>query len=118
RWIRESLAANKPLDQFVREILTAEGPLAENPQGYLFRVATKPGEAASAVSQVFLGVRIECAQCHHHPHDRWSQTDYAGMTAFFAQLATTKSPLGEALESKGDPQTKHPRSGETVFAHA
>jgi hypothetical protein len=118
RWIRESLAANKPLDQFVREILTAEGPLAESPQGYLFRVAAKPGEAASAVSQVFLGVRIECAQCHHHPHDRWSQTDYAGMTAFFSQLATTKSPLGDALEAKGDPQTKHPRSGETVFAHA
>jgi hypothetical protein len=75
RWIRDSLAANKPLDQFARDVLTSEGPLAENPQGYLFRSASDPGKGASAISQVFLGVRIECAQCHHHPYDRWSQTD-------------------------------------------
>lgn len=118
RWIRQSLAKNKPFDQFVREIVTAEGPLVENPQGYLYSVANKPGEAAGAISQVFLGVRIECAQCHHHPHDRWSQTDYFGMTAFFTQVQRKASPWGEVLSAEGDPVTTHPRTGDKVFAYA
>ena len=117
RWIRAALAANMPLDRFARAVVTAEGPLSENPQGYLFKAVPQPGPAASAVSQVFLGVRIECAQCHHHPYDRWSQTDYFGMTAYFAQLQNKKSPFGEILVATGDPQTKHPRTGEVVTAH-
>jgi Protein of unknown function (DUF1553)/Protein of unknown function (DUF1549) len=64
-------------------------------------VVTKPGEQASTLSQVFLGVRITCAECHHHPFDRWKQSDYFGMSAFF----TTGS-------------TKHPRTKSEVFAHA
>ncbi len=117
RWIRTALAANMPLDQFARAVVTAEGPLSENPQGYLFKAVPQPGPAASAVSQVFLGVRIECAQCHHHPYDRWSQTDYFGMTAYFTQLQNKKSPFGEILTATGDPQTKHPRTGEIITAH-
>ena len=62
RWIRQSLAAGMPLDQFAREIVTASGPLVENPQGHLFRAVPEPGKAASTLSQVFIGVRIECAQ--------------------------------------------------------
>lgn len=118
RWIRESLRQNKPLDRFAAEILTAEGPLSESPQGNLFRVVAQPGEAASTVSQVFLGVRIACAQCHHHPYDRWSQEDYFGMTAFFAQLQRKPSPWGEVLIAEGDPATTHPRTGAAVTAHA
>jgi hypothetical protein len=117
RWIRTALAQNMPLDQFARAVVTAEGPLSENPQGYLFKAVTEPGKAASAVSQVFLGVRIECAQCHHHPYDRWSQTDYFGMTAYFTQLQRKNSPFGEVLAATGDPATKHPRTGETITAH-
>jgi hypothetical protein len=117
RWIRNALASNMPLDAFARAVLTAEGPLSENPQGYLYKVVRQPGAIASTVSQVFLGVRIECAQCHHHPYDRWSQTDYAGMMAYFTQLQNKKSPLGEILVAVGDPQTRHPRTGEPVFAH-
>jgi hypothetical protein len=117
RWIRTALAANMPLDQFARAVVTAEGPLSENPQGYLFKAVPQPGPAASAVSQVFLGVRIECAQCHHHPYDRWSQTDYFGMTAYFTQLQNKKGPFGEILTATGDPQTKHPRTGDIITAH-
>lgn len=117
RWIRESLAANKPLDQFAREIITAEGPLAENPQGNLFKTASQPGQAAGTVSQVFLGVRIECAQCHHHPYDRWSQTDHFGMVAYFTQLTRKETSLGEVLLAQGDPVTTHPRTGEPITAH-
>lgn len=117
-WIRESLAANKPLDRFAREIVQAEGFPEENGPASFFKVVAKPGERASTLSQVFLGVRIACAECHHHPYDRWSQRDYFGMTAFFAPLTFRPTARGEILLSSGDPLTKHPRTGETVHAHA
>jgi hypothetical protein len=117
-WIRDSLATNKPYDRFVREILTADGPLSEVPQAAFHRVVAKPGEAASSMSQVFLGIRIACAECHHHPFDRWSQTDYYGMKAFFEQVSIRSSPRGEFLVAEGDPAAKHPRTGETIFVHA
>jgi len=118
RWIRQSLAEGKPLDRFAREIVTADGPLTDAPQGEFFTAVTQPGEMASTVSQVFLGVRIACAQCHHHPFDRWSQSDYYGMTAFFAQVGRKNTPLGPALIAAGDPATQHPRTGEVIVAHA
>ncbi len=118
RWIRDSLAANKPYDQFVRELLTAEGPLSENGPANFYKVVTKPGAAASSLSQVFLGVRIACAECHHHPFDRWSQTDYYGMQAFFAPVTLKKTAKDELLLALGDPPTRHPRTGQLVFAHA
>lgn len=118
RWIRESLAKNKPFDQFARELLTAEGPLEETGPANFYKVVTKPGETASTLSQVLLGVRIACAECHHHPYDRWSQTDYFGMTAFFTPVSLRPSARGESVQVQGDPVTKHPRSGETIFPYA
>jgi hypothetical protein len=115
RWIRQSLAAGMPLDQFAREIVTAAGPLAENPQGHFFRAVPEPGKAASTLSQVFLGVRIECAQCHHHPYDRWGQDDYYAMAAYFAPLSRRDSPLGEILVSSGTAEATHPRTGSKVL---
>jgi hypothetical protein len=114
RWICQSLADNKPLDRFAREILTAEGPLNEVGPASFYKVVTRPGDQASTLSQVFLGVRIACAECHHHPFDRWSQTDYYGMQAFFTPVALRT----EVLVATGDPPTRHPRTGEAVFAHA
>ncbi len=114
RWIRESFARNRPLDQFARELLTAEGPLAEAPAGNFFRVVAKPGEMASTWSQVFLGVRIACAECHHHPFDRWSQDDYYGMVGHFTQVRTKKSPLGDVLFAAGEVVTTNPRTGKAV----
>jgi hypothetical protein len=118
RWIRDSLAANKPYDRFVCELLTAEGPLDESAPAAFSQGAPRPGEAASSLAQIFLGVRIACAECHHHPFDRWSQTDYYGMQAFFAQLAVKAGPRGEFLLAGGDPVTKHPRTGAVVPPHA
>ncbi len=118
RWIRESLAQNKPFDQFARELLTAEGPLEESGPANFYKVVAKPGETASTLSQVLLGVRIACAECHHHPYDRWSQTDYFGMTAFFTPVSVKPSARGEALQSSGDPVTKHPRTGDPILAYA
>ena len=118
RWIRESHAKNKPFDQFARELLTAEGPLEETGPANFYKVASKPGDAASSISQVLLGVRIACAECHHHPFDRWSQTDYFGMTAFFTPLSLKPSARGESVQALGDPTTKHPRTGESIFPYA
>src|SRR5262249_49620543 len=97
QWIRPSLAANKPHDHFFRDGVTAEGLLQESAAASFFKVVAKPGEAASTLSQVFLGVRIACAECHHHPFDRWSQTDYYGMQAFFTPVNVRNTPRGEML---------------------
>jgi hypothetical protein len=118
RWIRDSLAANKPLDRFVRELLTADGPLQESGPANFYKVMPRPGDTASTVSQVFLGVRIACAECHHHPFDRWSTTDYSGMQAFFTPVGFRASPRGEALLAAGVAQANNPRTGETIRAHA
>ena len=118
RWIRESIAVNKPFDRFARELLTAEGPLEETGPANFYKVVTKPGETASTLSQVLLGVRIACAECHHHPYDRWSQTDYFGMTAFFTPVSLRPSPRGESIQVQGDPVTKHPRTGEAIQPYA
>ena len=117
-WIRESFQANKPLNQFARELLVAEGPLRESPAGLFYKAVPTANKRASTVSQVFLGIRIECAECHHHPYDRWGQKDYFGMQAFFTQLQYKPSRAGEMLLTSGSPVTKHPRTGEVVNAYA
>jgi Protein of unknown function (DUF1549)/Protein of unknown function (DUF1553) len=116
-WIRDGIAANKRYDRFVTELLTAEGPLRDAPAGYFYKVVPKPGNRASTLSQVLLGVRIECAQCHHHPFDQWSQTDYYGMQAYFTQVGFKKSLRGDVLTAVGKTVTKHPRTRAVVYAH-
>ncbi len=118
QWIHASFAANKPMDEFARDIVASEGSLSKHPAGNLYKVVTSPGAVASTVSQVFLGVRIECAQCHHHPFDRWSQADYYGMQAFFTQTGFKGSSTGEMLLSNKNATTTHPRSKRVVQAHA
>jgi Protein of unknown function (DUF1553)/Protein of unknown function (DUF1549) len=88
-WIRENLAKNKPYDQFVGEILTAKGDFsgadAEPPVGW-YNVLRTPQALVDDTAQAFLGTRIQCAQCHHHPYEKWSQDDYWGLAAFFARV--------------------------------
>jgi hypothetical protein len=116
-WIHDRLAVNQPLDQFARALLTAEGPLQEVGPASFYKVVTKPGEMASTISQVFLGVRIACAECHHHPFDRWTQNDYYGMEAYFAPLSLKNTSNGEVLLASGNPQSKNPRTNESVNPH-
>ncbi|MBN9517005.1 DUF1549 domain-containing protein [bacterium] len=113
-WVRRSVAENVPFDHFARELLTAEGPLNEVGPANFYQVVTKPGEMASNLAQVFLGVRIGCAECHHHPFDRWTQADYAGMVGFF----TPVNARGNAVSAGTAVTLKHPRTGQPVFAHA
>ncbi|HEX4000598.1 MAG TPA: DUF1549 domain-containing protein [Pirellulales bacterium] len=85
-WIRQSLYENKPYDQFVRDILTASGEVSENPPVAWYREAAEPAQEMEDTAQLFLGMRIQCAHCHHHPFERWSQQDYFGFDAFFSRV--------------------------------
>ena len=84
-WIRECFAANKPYDQIVREILTAKGSTHKVGPAVIYRTRREPATLTTLFSQVFLGVRMECARCHHHPNERWSQRDFYQFAAFFAE---------------------------------
>ncbi len=86
-WIRKSLIENKPFDQFASELITASGKTGENPAVGWYRAVTDPKERMQDIAQVFLGIRMQCAQCHHHPYERWSQDDYYGFVAFFSTIA-------------------------------
>jgi hypothetical protein len=86
QWLRESFRANKPYDQFVREIITAQGSTHRNGPTVVFRDRRDPQDLTTLASQVFLGVRLECAKCHHHPNEKWSQDDFYQFAAFFAQI--------------------------------
>jgi hypothetical protein len=118
RWLRDQFADGAPLDELARALVIAEGPLEETPAASFYKAVAKPGEAASTLAQVFLGVRIACAECHHHPFDRWSQTDYYGMRAFFNGVRVQKTPTSEFVSWEGAAQARNPRSGEDVLAHA
>ena len=85
-WVRDSLLENKPYDQFVRELLAATGTIVGNPPVAWYKRVKEPKQQIEDVAQLFLGVRMQCAQCHHHPFERWSQDDYYSLAAFFSQV--------------------------------
>ncbi|MGZ0168730.1 MAG: DUF1553 domain-containing protein [Planctomycetales bacterium] len=115
-WMRASFRENKPFDQFVREIVTAQGSIYANGPANYFKIATTPTDLAETTAQVFLGVRLQCAKCHHHPFEVYSQADYYGLAAFFTRVGTKGSAdfgaLGRdtvvMLKSSGS--IKHPRT--------
>jgi hypothetical protein len=85
-WIRDSIARDKPYSQFVREILAANGGEAQCPPSVWYTEVATPEQFVDDVAQVFLGLRMACAQCHHHPYEKWSQDDYWGMAAFYGRV--------------------------------
>lgn len=98
RWLREQFAANVPYDQFVRKILLAEGnSVDDGPPLWYVQWQNKPEEAIQAVTQTFLGVQLQCARCHDHPFESWSQVDFYGMAAFLARLRVVEVGKQEQL---------------------
>ncbi|MDB5384583.1 MAG: hypothetical protein JWM11_229 [Planctomycetaceae bacterium] len=92
RWLRDSFAQNTHFDQLARAMLKAEGNTAEQGAAmYLVQYDRHPDDAAIAVSQTFLGVQLQCAHCHDHPYEPWTQRDFYGMAAFFARLQMVKA---------------------------
>lgn len=86
QWLRKSFRDNKPYDQFVREIITANGSTFTNGAAVFYRNRRLPDELTTMVSQLFLGVRLDCAKCHHHPFEVWGQDDFYSFAAFFGRI--------------------------------
>jgi hypothetical protein len=101
-WIRDSLLDNKPYDRFVREILTASGDLEDNPAVAWYHRVREPQAELEDTAQLFLGMRLQCAQCHHHPFEKWSQQDYYSLAAFFTQVShkVGTEPDGEMIYAR------------------
>ena len=117
QWIRDQITTNRPYDETVRELITAVGSTYENPAANFFRVNKDPKEAMEKTTQLFLGVRIVCAQCHDHPFERWTQNQYYQMAAFFAAVGV--KPGFDSDEEivylkRGDYEVKHPKTGRIV----
>ncbi len=85
-WVRDSLMENKPYDAFVRELLTASGEISQNPPVAWYRQVRETTTQLEDTAQLFLGMRLQCAQCHHHPYEKWSQQDYYRFAAFFSRV--------------------------------
>jgi len=102
-WIRDAIKSDMPYDQFAREILTATGDESETPPTVWYKNLTTPEQYVDDTAQVFLGLRMACAQCHHHPYEKWSQDDYWGMASFFGKIGRKKSPIpGQAINNNAN----------------
>jgi hypothetical protein len=127
QWIRQCIAEGKPLNEFARELLAGRGSTYANPPANFYRALRDPYARAEAAAQVFLGVRIQCAKCHNHPFERWTQNDYHGLAAFFARVqyrivANERRDRFDQHEFIGEQivyparagDVRHPRTGEIV----
>jgi hypothetical protein len=85
-WLVEQLSKNTPMDEMVQELLGASGGTFKNPATNFYQLTNETLPLAENVAQVFMGIRVQCAQCHNHPFDRWTQNDYYSFAAFFAQI--------------------------------
>jgi hypothetical protein len=85
-WLRNSFRANTPVSRMVDELVTAQGSIYTNGPANYFRVSSSPDDLAETTAQVFMGVRLQCAKCHHHPFESYGQDDYYGLAAYFARV--------------------------------
>jgi hypothetical protein len=116
-WMTASFRDNKRFDQFVRELITARGSTFSNGPANYYRIANNPQDLTEATAQLFLGVRLQCARCHHHPFETLSQGDYYAFAAFFARVGTKPSQefgiFGNetVVLVRPDGEVRHPRTG-------
>ncbi|QDV53959.1 DUF1549 domain-containing protein [Gimesia fumaroli] len=120
-WIRQSFHQNKPLNQFTYELLTAKGGTWHNGAVTMFRDRRKPEELTTIVSQLFLGIRLSCAQCHHHPSEVWGQDDFYSFAAYFAKIGRKgrgiSAPISgseEMVFTANSGSVRHPLTNEVL----
>ena len=127
QWLRDNIAAGRPMNEFARDIIAGRGSTYQNPPANFYRSLREPYARAEAVAQVFLGTRIQCAKCHNHPFDRWTQDDYHDFAAFFSTidyriLENNRKDRLDKHEFDGDQivlvtresSLKHPRTGDEL----
>jgi hypothetical protein len=120
-WLRESFRQNKPYDQFVREILTAQGSTHRYGPVAVFRDRREPPDVVTLVSRVFLGVRMECARCHHHPNEKWGQEDFYRLASCFSQIQRSGQGISAPISGEAEfiwfgpaALVSHPLTGEAL----
>jgi hypothetical protein len=120
-WIRTAFRQNLPYDEFVRQLVTAQGSTYDNGAVTIFRDRRTPDEQTTIISQLFLGVRLECAKCHHHPFEVYGQEDFYSFAAHFAKIARKGTGLSppisgseEIFYSGTNGQVTHPLTGEVM----
>lgn len=115
-WLQDRIEANTPIDTLVRELLAAKGGTFTNPATNYFQHERDTLKTAENVAQVFMGMRIQCAQCHNHPFDRWTMDDYYGFANFFAQIGRKQGedPRETIVFNSGGGEVKHPVGGRVV----
>jgi len=121
QWLWSSIYDNTPYDQFVREIVTASGDPQSNPPVTWYRDVDSMEEQVEDTAQLFLGLRIQCARCHHHPFEKWSQDDYYGMAAFYGRVGKKTIPNASGamrdrrvFHNEGVATASNPRSGKAL----
>ncbi|QVL33628.1 DUF1553 domain-containing protein [Telmatocola sphagniphila] len=121
-WIREAIASDKPYDQFVSDILSATGDEEKNPPVVWYKDLKQPEQFVDDTAQVFLGLRIACANCHHHPYEKWSQDDYWSFAAFFGNLGRKQIAIPgrdqnrtiDVLYTRGNGSVTNKRTGKAA----
>lgn len=116
-WVRDNLQAGTPYDQMVTQLLAATGTIMNNPAVAWYKRVKDPKVQLEDISQLFLGVRLQCAQCHHHPFERWSQDDYYALAACFSRVG--RKPTGVQNEDmifhqRGIAEAQNVRSGQML----
>ena len=122
RWIWESLYENKPYDEFVRQIVAASGDQNINPAVIWYREVDEVNEQVEDTAQLFLGLRIQCARCHHHPFEKWSQNDYYSFAAFFSRVGKKNLAFvpnrqmreRRIFHNEGSASARNPRNGQNL----
>ena len=121
RWIRERFHRRMPWNQFVHELLSAKGGTYRNGAVTLFRDRRSPDEITTLVSQLFVGVRLECCKCHHHPFEKWGQDDFYSFAAYFGRIGRKGTGLSppisgseEFVFSGKSGSVAHPGTGQTM----
>jgi hypothetical protein len=109
-WLQERIASNQPMDQMVQELLGSRGGTFANAATNYYQNETDTLKVAENVAQVFMGMRIQCAQCHNHPFDRWTMDDYYGFAAFFSQIGRKRGedPREMIIFNSGSGEVRHP----------
>ena len=116
-WIKESFRTNQPFDVFVRELVTAKGSIYSNGPASYYKIFNNSSDLAESTAQLFLGVRLQCAKCHQHPFERYSQEDYYSFAAFFARVGNkTSQEFGlfgreTIVMVKSSGEVRHPKTG-------
>jgi Protein of unknown function (DUF1549)/Protein of unknown function (DUF1553) len=115
-WLQDKVARNVPVNEWVAELLSASGGTLKNPATNFYQAETDILKVTENVAQVFMGMRIQCAQCHNHPFDRWTMDDYYGFAAFFRQMGRKPSddPREVVIFNSGGGEQKHPVGGRVM----